>query len=184
METKEVTFNYIILVPHRDAVNQFNEYRQKLFSEGVLGALSFPGASPLAEVSGPFSVKELKDLALNIRGLTAENDGKIQSCPSIAATRSSQMSFSGPELKLPISEGTFPEATKKKILRLLAPPLLCAAIGKPEEEPEFEAGPLLSFRAAALANLAIRALAGEPDYSFEWKISDPVWLPKKNGASR
>jgi hypothetical protein len=37
----------------------------------------------------------------------------------------------------------------------------------------------IAFRAAMAANLALRFLdSGEKGYSFEWRIGEPVWLPK------
>jgi len=46
------------------------------------------------------------------------------------------------------------------------------------EKRAFGETPALSFRAAAVANLAIRPLAGgEAGFSFEWKIGPPEWLP-------
>ena len=81
---------------------------------------------------------------------------------------------------------------KDKLLCQLIPPVLCAALLSPEgnsknaalaEKLNSAKAPSCSFRAASLANLTIRPLKGAAqenplaDYSFEWKISQPVWLP-------
>jgi len=100
----------------------------------------------------------------------------------------------GAALKLTIDETVFPETARNKIIRLFSQPVLCAAIVDPKEKPEDASCPALSFRAAALANLAIRPLINEAsskktmtaekqeaimDLSYEWKIGPLIWLPKK-----
>ena len=192
MDTQQKTFRFIILIPHRDALKPLEEYRQKLFSLGIPGAHSFPLAAPLAEVTRTFNREELKELARNIRELTRKSDGKIlsralqlrttQNCSlGTAIVSSSGISFFGPLLNLPSKEDIFPETAKNKLVSLLLPPVLCAAIVGPQvnsSDKNFssEEAPVVSFRAASLANLAIHSLA-DTDYSFEWKISPPVWLP-------
>ena len=208
MDTRHTLFRYIILIPHRDALKSLEEYRRRLFANGLAGAHSFPLAAPLAEVTHPFSREELKELARNIRDLTRERDGKILS-RGTAIVSGSGMSFFGPRLDIPVKEDFFPQTAKGKLLSSLLPPVLCAAIVdaqasayagsvsaglasasfsdknfSSEKAPVFsfrsgtEALPGLGggFRAASLANLVIRPLAGA-DCSFEWKISPPVWLP-------
>ena len=185
MDTKK-TIHFVILIPHRDAGSHLEEYRQKLFSGGVSGAHSFPAAAPLAEVSRSFSREELKELAQNIRRLSLERDGKIQGSMTNAIVKTGQMSFFGPKLNLSISEDTFPSTSKEKIIRILSPPVLCAALIEPKAyDLNHEEAPAISFKAASLANLAIRPLAVEPgnsmeysiEYSYEWKICLRVWLP-------
>lgn len=177
---------FIILIPHRDAGKLMAGYRQKLFAAGFPGAYSFPSVSPLAAVFRPLSREELKELALNIREQSRENDGKFLSM-STALVRlhdhqnipgMGPVSFFGPLLNLPADEKIFPPAAEHKLLRTLLPPILCAALIGPDEETPREEAPVLSFRAAALANLSVRSLeSGAKDYSHEWKISSPVWLP-------
>ena len=194
---------FIILIPHRDSLKPLEEYRRKLFAIGIPGAYSFPAAAPLASVSRPFSRDELKELARNIRSLTIENDGKIitqaagSNFPASFHTearrsqrhreRAGDFPFFGPLLALRIDENAFPETALPKILRVFSHPMLCAALVEPVPSAppclrERLEEPVLSFRAASLANLAIRPLSsGDPDYSFEWKIGPPVWLPKYKG---
>ena len=200
MNTKKVTFRYIILIPHRDARNRLDEYRQKLFGSRVPGAFSFPAAAPLAEVSKSFSQEELKELAQNIRRLTVDSGGKILSAGTSDMVKTRHFSFFGPALNLSIGEESFPETAREKIVRVFNPPKLCAAIVQPDDKPIEEPLPAfgsmagsaaallaLSFRAAALANLDMLPLASGvfrnevssvPGYSYEWKMSPPVWLPK------
>ena len=208
MNTKKVTFHFIILIPHRDAGNRLEEYRQTLFSGGASGAFAFPAAAPLAELVRPFSRDELKELAHNIRLLAEEKPaasggkpgGKITNTGESAVVNAEGMSFFGPALNLSMGKEIFPVSTRDKIVQVLNPPILCAALVKPDRENSavkenfaLIKTPVISFRAAALANLAIRPLAsgtfrsevsGAPDYSYEWKISEQVWLPKAAGNLR
>ena len=179
---------FIILIPHRDALKPLDDYRSRLFAAGFCGAFSFPAAAPLAMVSMPFDREELKGLSGNIRKLSAAANGKIRSAGTAFAG-----TFFGPALYLSADEGEFralfPETAKDKLVRVFFPPVVCASIvesgllsdgtSRSGGNPILNEAPELSFRAAALANLAIRPLAGgEADYSFEWKIGPAVWLPK------
>ena len=174
---------FIILIPHRDALNHLAAYREKLFAAGFYGAYSFPAAAPLAELKRPLNREELKETAKNLRGMTGENEGKFRCGGTSVIYDAGKFSFLGLLLNLPAGEGIFPAAARVKVLKSFVPPLLCAALIRPDEIPPgnnslFENAPLLSFRAAALANLAIRPLdTGEPNYSFKWNMSPPVWLP-------
>ena len=183
-ERQKKLFRYIILIPHRDILKPFGEFRERLFAEGFLGAHAFPAAAPLAEVSIPFSRAELREFAVNIRKLSMENNGKIESSGTGLIRSPGALSFFGVYLELPVKESHFPLSARGKVKNALVPPVLCAALVRPdtnpvEEDSTSEKAPVLSFRAASLANLAVRPLAaGESDYSFEWIIGPPVWLPK------
>ena len=191
MDTKAKILRFIILSPHRDALKPFNDYRQALFSAGLEGAFSFPLASLLAQVSRPFSPPELKELACKIRRLTIEREGKIRGgedavseCPGsvFPGIGRGGLSFYGPALDIPVNDEAFPSTAKDKLLHVMSPALLCVALAGHENEGiklvEKTEKPALVFRAASLANLAIRPLApGEWAYSFEWKTGEPVWLP-------
>jgi len=174
------TMRFIILVPHRDALKPYDEYRQRLFAAGLYGAFSFPLSAPLSEVSRPFSHEELKELAQNIRARILRNpagnaDGKITGNGNCQTVKASQLSFFGPSLDLPVDGGLFPGSVEDKLLGIFNPTLLCTALA--EKNPDNVETPAISFRAAYVANLAIRQLAIAA-YSFEWKMGEPVWLPK------
>ena len=201
-EAKEIN-RYIILIPHRDSLRPLEEYRRKLFASVFCGAHAFPTAAPVARVSRPFGRKELKELAGNIRELTREKDGKIlgSGLKSLSldneflrnsTTKESRTALLGILLDLSLNESLFPPSTRGKILKIFPSPVLCAALvdpgfdpggtDSPGDEPIYKEAPAISFRAASLANLAIRPIGGgDPDYSFEWRISPPVWLPRKPG---
>ena len=169
---------FIILVPHRDTLKILEEYQARLFASGFYGAYSFPGAAPLANISRPFSREELRELGRNIRLSTGNWDGKILSNGIATVDGPGSFSFYGPRLSLSIEEDIFPGAARDKVLRTFVPTVLCAGLGA-NEKPNFDEPPALSFRAAALANLAIRPLpGGEREFSYEWRISPLVWLPK------
>jgi len=173
---------FIILITARDTEKLLGEYQAALFAKGFYGAYSFPPAAPLAQVSRPFNREELKELAVNIRKLTMTHNGKISSALIGVNAGFGELSFFGPKLDLPADEKIYPETAKGKIIRGLFPPVLCAAIVHSGEKPLPNEGLSLSFRTAALANLAIRPLAGGDKgeaqvYSFEWKTGEPAWLP-------
>ena len=208
---------FIILVPHRDALKPLEEYRQRLFAAGFYGAYSFPLSAILAEVSRPFNREELKTLAGNIRSRMllnpgknegknegkndgnkggkndGKNDGKIICNSACMMANASQMSFFGPPLNLPVSEGVFPDSANDKLLCMFNPPVLCTALAakSPAKDMVLDKNLLLdknliieetvSFRAAYTANLALRQLDGE-GFSLEWKSGEPVWLPNARAS--
>ena len=188
-------FRFIILIPGRDTEKLLDEYRASLFANGFYGAYSFPPVAPLAELSRPFNRDELKELAGNIRKLSMVHDGKISSAESGVIDGFGEYSFFGLRLNFPVDllviEELLSETAKSKITRSFFPPVLCASLVRSGEKHLPKEWPTLSFRAAALANLAIRPLPGgdkeeAPVYSFEWKMGEPIWLPayKKAGAEK
>jgi hypothetical protein len=183
-------YRFVILIPNRDTEKLLDEYRAALFAKGFYGAYSFPLAAPLAELSLPFNRDELKELAGNIRKLTLAHNGKISGGETAANAGFGGLSFFGLHLDLPAAEELFPKTARGKIIpsvpdRSFFPPVLCAALVHPGENPLPKEGPALSFRAATLANLAIRSLSGAAGealpYSFEWEMGEPIWLPAYKG---
>jgi len=174
-------YRFVILILGKDTEKLLSEYRAALFAKGFYGAYSFPPAAPLAELSSPFNRGELKEFAENIRKLSMAHDGKISSVVSCSNAGFGKMVFFGPLLNLPAAGKLVPETAKGKIIGSLFPPVLCAALVPLGEKLPPKEGLSLSFRTAALANLAIRPLAcettGEAAYSFEWEMGEPVWLP-------
>ena len=170
-------YHYIILIPHRDIQREVEKYRQKLFSLGFYGSYSFPICAPLALISRPSGGEELKELAKNIRQLSLENNGKIIIGSNLQYKSGmicfdDELSFFGPALSINIDK--IPFAKKDKILSVFSVPLICTSLVKTEVK-NTESLPALSFRAASLANLSIQAMHGA-ELSFEWEISDKIWL--------
>jgi hypothetical protein len=139
-------------------------------------------------VSRPFTREELKSLARDIRESTKNMDGKITGRRTAVVPaflkKTEPVNFFGLALDLCAGQNIFPETAREAVCSVFFPPVLCAALVastesclSEESKLSIEA-PAVSFRAAALANLAVRPLeSGDPDYSFEWKIGAPVWLP-------
>jgi hypothetical protein len=73
----------------------------------------------------------------------------------------------------------FPRTAKKKIIMIYNPPFLCSALTEHGYEKNAENAPALFFRVASLANLVIRPIGACTEYSFEWRIDEPVWLPAR-----
>jgi hypothetical protein len=176
--------------------------RSRLFSSGFDGAHSFPACAPLARVSRPFTKEELKALAHKLREECARGtgDGKFRAASRLRRfNEDGGFSFWG----LPLESLALPAFESEKIIHPMEGFFLCAGIaGSRERTPAIDILPI-SFRAAQAANLAIRPLGqaapapqstppGTPakrhcrgafpqdlfdGFSFEWKITDPVWLP-------
>jgi hypothetical protein len=104
-------------------------------------------------------------------------DGKFRTAPRLRRfNEDGGFSFLGLALA-PLDLSAF---ENEKIIHLMEDFFLCAGLaGSRESTPAVDILPI-SFRAAQAANLAIRPFGAGllPDsFSFEWKITDPVWLP-------
>ena len=182
--------SYVILVPHRDSLEYPAQIRDKLFSNNVLGAHSFPLCAPLIRINSSFSQDELKKLVLNIRNKNERIFFDESTHTRGINQKEGDLFFFGTKLKLNITNEDIPETAKIKRLGLIKPITICSAISySMDEEKKYktilnEAGFTLpaAFRSAYLANLHIYPI--EPvysikAYSFKWKMSRPIWLPGK-----
>ena len=172
----------LVLVPHRDTRQQLHAYSASLFAAGLFGAWSFPWVVPLAEIKRPLAGGELKALARPLRDHINLSGGKcIADRPiSTALPGSATLSVFGPSLNIE-PPGSFFEAVSDTVLCRLSPLVIGAAVVHGQCEMPLPDLPQISFRAAALANMSIRPLAGcggWDGYSFEWKIGALHWLPK------
>ena len=192
---------FLILVPHRDTHCHIEAIRKKLFAAGFKGSYSFPLAAPLALLSEPLEKNELKVLANEIRTATIEKNGKITAnefckirCDHDEFFNNTKekfwntMEFFGPQLDLPLKN--ISGLKNKKISYNFPKTILCAAISNIDSPPNDEnfsseihsethdETQPFSFRAAMVANLAIRPLkSGLPPYSLEWQFWPECWLP-------
>jgi hypothetical protein len=191
----------LLLLPHRDTDRALGDYRRRLFAGGLSGAWSFPGAVPLAILTRPLTAGELGELARSLREASLAGGGWFQTgepvqaplpvearaFPPALALYGPRLGFRG-ERPFPFPpEKPGPDFVPQAVSRWFPHPVLAAALVR-ELPPGFRAPepPALAFRAAALANMVYRPLAGgEEDFSFEWRIGRPVWLPpvklKKRG---
>jgi hypothetical protein len=197
-------FLFAALVPHRNAVFVIEKFRQQLFTLGLDGAFSFPTVVPLALLSRPLSGAELKTAAAELRkslgkrkiilsaahGESAQGtDTKFPGLPAASfcdvSLSLAGLSFFGPCLDMP-----FPAFPESAILARWEKPLLAPAILGPggAERVRDVAGklpppPELSFRAAALTNLAVYPAGnGEAGYSYVWELGRLYWLPNPRHA--
>jgi hypothetical protein len=169
-----------VLAPHRDCRRLLRLLAPELFRLGFCGAWSFPQVVPLAVLSAPLTEGELKACARSLRALNLEDAGRIRAGAMVKALLRREEAggplwITGPSLNLAVPEPL--SAGEEKVLRRLSPVLLGAALIREEEGvPDMPVSPL-SFRAAALANMACRPLDGS-GYSFRWRMGKPAWLPR------
>ena len=182
--------SYVILVPHRDSLNYPVQIRDRLFSNNVLGAHSFPLCAPLIRISSSFTQEEMKELSLNIRN---KYEKLLWVPPAFTRglnEKEDNLFFFGLGLDINIVDEDIPETARIKSLDLIKPVTICSAISYSMDEVIklknllTETGQDFSstFRSAYLANLHIYLI--EPAYSFKaysfkWKIGSAVWLPGK-----
>ncbi|MDR0562286.1 MAG: hypothetical protein LBG73_06315 [Spirochaetaceae bacterium] len=168
---------FVVLIPHRDAAGIIEDYKRRLFRAGAIGAYSFPIAAPLAAVSRPFTPAELKAEAYALRESSGAEgkDGKIAGGGlQILRYPPEEPVFTLFGLSLDASP---PNPPSPPAIYRFPSLVLCAGVFPPC--PDIPPPPCF-FRAAMVANMAIRPLAsGTAGYSFEWKIGVPVWLPKR-----
>ncbi|MCL2007921.1 MAG: hypothetical protein FWG77_07520 [Treponema sp.] len=169
----------LVLIPHIEVQRRVEDYREGLFREGFLGAHSLPVCAPIALLSRPFSGEELKALAENIREQSLGSEGKIIGGDTVKGelgeVEGTHLKLLGPALNLNFDDRALP--APGKILSIINRPCICASVIR--EEPNLDSlKPLrLSFRAAFVANLKLRAL-DETGYSFSWTIGKGAWLRK------
>ncbi|GHV88884.1 hypothetical protein AGMMS50267_12440 [Spirochaetia bacterium] len=192
---------FVVMAPHRDCGPAIREYRRRLFAAGLWGAYSFPAVVPLGATERPLEAAELKVLAGAMRERAmagTEVSGKGRGGMFTAQFDGEAMGFiDGPGglrfCGLPLN---IPAAVLPEIPGLVPYPafVLCTALIGTEPGAEEQARKILrtvappppvSFRAASVANLILRPLAGKDTgeaYSFEWAMGKPCWLPPVSGT--
>jgi hypothetical protein len=180
--------HFAILVPHPDSAASLRGQSRFLFAAGLNGAWSFPLAAPLALLKRPLGEGELRDLAAALREATLPRGGKIGlgkhllvPCPGFHSFFGPALDLEPPPLPSPAVVHAFPALVLCVALAALAEePLVGRIRDLPPANPGF-------FRAAMAANLSIRPLEGAfpassvpaaaNNYSFEWRLGKPRWLP-------
>jgi hypothetical protein len=193
METHNL-LHFVIIVPHPDLAASLRGQSRFLFAAGMNGAWSFPHAAPLALLQRPLGEAELRDLAAALREATLPRGGKIAlgkpvliPCPGFHSFFGPALDVAPPPLPCPAVVHAFPALAVG--IALAAPaeaPLLEQIRDLPPARPGF-------FRAGMVANLAIKPLNGAfpassvpaaaENYSFEWRMGKPRWLPSLRNAS-
>ncbi|MDR2049260.1 MAG: hypothetical protein LBP69_07375 [Treponema sp.] len=201
------SFLFAVLVPHRNAVFVIEKFRQQIFTLGLDGAFSFPAVAPLALLSRPLSGGELKTAAAELRKLlgggkfilsappkspSGESPPERWTLPTLPAVSRrtgspEKLSFFGPCLDMP-----FPPLPESAVLTRWEKPFLAPAVlGRGGAEcvrvlaDTLPSPPELSFRAAALANLAVYPAGnGEAEYSYAWELGRLYWLPNPGALSK
>jgi hypothetical protein len=193
MKTHNV-LHFVILVPHPDLAASLRSQSRFLFASGMSGAWSFPQAAPLALLQRPLGEAELRDLAAALREASLRKGGAISLGRPILVPCPGFHSFFGPALDLPPPPLPYPA-----VLHAFPALALSVALAAPAEEPlpgQSRGLPPTNpgfFRAAMAANLRIRPLnrafpagsvpAAAENYSFEWRLGKPRWLPSLKNAS-
>ena len=174
MESSEKLL-FAVLVPHRDCFPVLETYRRNLFARGIDGAFSFPAAAPLALLKRPLKTAELKNTAAELRK-NLRDEKIVCTGYSECSAWNTEIRFFGMTLDLPL-----PAFPPDAVLQLWEKPILAPAIITPDDNPELKSiantVPELSFRAAALANLALQPVPNTP-YSFTWEMGSLHWLPR------
>jgi hypothetical protein len=165
--------HFVVLIPHRDILPAFNTFRQKLFCGGYGGVFSFPAAAPLARVEEPLGVLRLKEIARAVRRASLRNDetGKIKTLDMDSVTLYKKKMLYGLALTLDMGCGFFFPFGK-----------ILLGIGLFDKKIESENAPVLSFRAAAVANMTLC----ETEYkdSYLWRVGELYWLPPVKKGKR
>jgi hypothetical protein len=193
MKTDNV-LHFLILVPHPNLAASSRGQSRFLFAAGISGAWSFPQAVPLARLKRPLGEAALRDLAAALREATLPRGGAISLGKPILVPCPGFHSFFGPALDLEPPPLPYPA-----VLHGFPALALSVALAAPAEAPFPGQIPDIPpanpgfFRAAMVANLAIKPLEGAfpersvpaaaENYSFEWRVGKPRWLPSPRNAS-
>ncbi|MDR0374319.1 MAG: hypothetical protein LBH85_01150 [Treponema sp.] len=188
---------FLALMPHRDCGKSVLAVKRSLFSLGFYGAFSFPIASPLAVLSRVLTKDELKRIAARLRKRTfAEGkEGRITAGDWGTAALGG-IFFCGQRLDVPVERLFQADAALPcdSVVEPCAIPLLVEAVTRGDTpvasresveekktQPAMQIKPF-SFTAGYVANLALRPLCND-GYSFEWRVGEPVWMPKMRRLS-
>jgi len=176
----------LVLVPHRDARLPLRNWSETLFTSGFSGAWSFPWVIPLALLKNTLTDDELKTIAYGIRQEIDKNGGKFRTgLPASIALPGEQgnktISIYGTVLDFTFNSCLF-DHVKEKIMAVLQPPVIGAAVYYGSLPDNIPPPPQISFRSAALANMGFYSISGSgngigSDF-FKWCIGKLFWLPK------
>ncbi|MDR1248720.1 MAG: hypothetical protein LBK63_05380 [Treponema sp.] len=186
------SIHFVILMPHAGLAAPLRDQSRFLFRAGISGAWSFPQAAPLARLKRPLTGAELRDLAGALREATLSRDGKIALGKPALVPCPGFHSFFGPVLDLP-------PLPCPAVLQAFPVLVVAAALAAPADEPLLgriqDIPPMRPgfFRTARVSNLSLKPLEGAfpadsvpgpaENYSFEWRLGKPRWLPSLRSLS-
>ena len=181
---KQSTQKILVLVPHRDIRRILCNYSDALFKAGFCGAYHFPQAAPLALLSQPLNISELKHCARALREAAGGSKINItETSVSSFPMNKDGMEFFGPRLNIDVS-AIYNESSSQKITGVISAPVICACLLRNDEtdKPSLPA-PKFSFSAAAVANMLWQPLGVKGVQGYKWKIGELIWLApvKKKG---
>ena len=183
MNTKKNRKIFLVLVPHRDERLKLKEYSETLLKEGFTGVYNFPWVAPLAELSQPLKIDELKNFS---RFLRETVKGKMYASGISHAQFSidDNMTLLGSSLDLSVSADTFGSAGSK-IKSIILPTVIGSFLlptdsDKERKQLHYSLPPCkeLSFRAAAVANMYWRPFQSGGKTGYKWRIGRLCWLPR------
>ena len=180
---------FLVLVPHRDIRIKLKKFTASLIKNSLAvsksslaGVYNYPWVAPLAVLSQPFSIDELKKIA---RSLREDADGmKIPAGENQITIMDTDenLSLFGPCLDMKNFNALKTSAALLKIKAVLSPIVIGACLiqkaGEQQLSGLFASSPPqeeLTFRAAAIANMFWKA---DCNGGFKWKIGKLCWLPK------
>jgi len=174
---------FLVLVPHRDVRVELRKYSETMAGSGINGVYNFPWVAPLASLSKPLSIDELKHFALFLRETTGTdkiNTAEINT--SVFPVCRNNGALIGPRLDLDIPAGTLEKT--QKVNRFFSPIVIGAFLNLNKDNEQllkiFHNSALpckkLSFRAAAVANMYWQPLNANEETGYKWKIEKLCWL--------
>ena len=187
------------MVPHQDVRGELRKFYDKLIKNGLKGVYRFPLVVPMAELSHSLTQEELKSIAGAFRNVLGTEKIQLTETATMAfSPEAEELTLFGHRLAPDGPAGIF-DSCANKIISLFSPLLIGAFLvprckmEKSEDAKQqlrasalrtsrFDACedfdiPLISFRAAAVANMYWRPIQINGVTAFKWKIGKLCWLP-------
>jgi len=191
MDTKKNRQFFLVLVPHQDARAELQKYSDSMIKNGLSGVYSFPHAAPLASLLKPLNVNELKQTARSLRDY-AGKEKFLAAETSVCEfnTGGEKMNLFGPRLNLKNPLNVYNNGHKKidKFDSFFSEVIIGSfLLPKTSEQSrillQLQINKEISFRAAAIANMAICPVTINDESGYKWKIGKLCWLPRPNMLS-
>jgi hypothetical protein len=200
---KKRTQVFLVLVPHRDIRVELRKHSDTLIKNGLTGVYPFPLAAPLASLSKPLYANELKYITQTLRLTTAgEKINVIENSTTSFYKKNDNMALFGSRLDLDFSnliihrrfeyreqKDELSDSLSKKLKTIFAPIVIGSFLVPETHKLQVQDSSwfnnlnlpppaLLSFRAAAVANMFWQSVESKGEIFYKWKIDKLNWLPK------